>query len=118
MELVGDPYIRQLNAEYRNKDCATDVLSFAMEEEETEIDYDGDAPDFRLLGDIVISLQTAERQAREYGHTYEREIAFLVVHGMLHLLGYDHGTEEDDDGLTLMQSKQGAILGRIGLTRG
>lgn len=115
--LVDDPYIQELNAEYRGKDCPTDVLSFAMEEGEAEIDYDGEAPDFRLLGDIVISLETAERQAQEYGHSYEREITFLTVHGMLHLLGYDHGSDEDDDGLAIMQSKQEAVLGQMGLTR-
>ncbi len=116
--LVDDAYMQELNAEYRGKNCPTDVLSFAMEEGEAEIDYDGQAPDFRLLGDIVISLETAARQAQEYDHSYERELSFLTVHGMLHLLGYDHGTDEDDDGLALMEQKQEAVLGGLGLTRG
>lgn len=115
--LVDDPYIQEMNAQYRGKDCPTDVISFAMEEGENEIDYEGDAPDFRLLGDIVISLETAERQAREYGHALEREVAFLTVHGMLHLLGYDHGSEDDDEGLAVMQTKQEAVLNRMGLAR-
>ncbi|MGE5653907.1 MAG: rRNA maturation RNase YbeY [Bacillota bacterium] len=116
--LVDDPYIQGLNAEYRGKDCPTDVLSFAMEEGDDEIEYDeGEAPEFRLLGDIVISLETAQRQASEYGHSCDREIAFLTVHGMLHLLGYDHGSEDDDAELELMVSKQEAVLGQMGLAR-
>lgn len=115
--LVDDPYIQELSAEYRGKNCPTDVLSFAMEEEEPRIDYDGEAPDFRLLGDIVISLETAARQAQEYGHSFDREVAFLTVHGMLHLLGYDHGSAEDDAGLMVMVEKQQTVLDRMGLPR-
>jgi probable rRNA maturation factor len=116
--LVDDPYIQELNAQYRGKDCPTDVLSFAMEEGEDDQTYPGQDLGFRLLGDIVVSLETAERQAKEFGHSFEREVAFLVVHGMLHLLGYDHGDEENDPGLELMQQKQESALTRLGLARG
>jgi probable rRNA maturation factor len=89
-----------------------------MEEGEDDQIYPGQDLGFRLLGDIVVSLETAERQAKEFGHSFEREVAFLVVHGMLHLLGYDHGDEENDPGLELMQQKQESALTRLGLARG
>lgn len=91
--LTNNAYIKELNAQYRNKDTATDVLSFALNE--------GDEPEIQggaavnLLGDIIISLERAKEQAQEYGHSMEREVAFLTVHGMLHLLGYDHIEESD-----------------------
>ena len=87
--------IRVLNREYREKDSATDVLSFPM--------YDfaaGDTPPKGFpceLGDIVLSLERAESQAEEFGHSFKREVAFLTVHSTLHLLGYDHELSEDDD---------------------
>ena len=91
--LTDDAYIKELNTQYRNKDCATDVLSFALNEgEEPEI---VDGPAVNLIGDIIISVETAKRQAEEYGHSLEREMAFLTVHGMMHLLGYDHIEEAD-----------------------
>lgn len=89
-------YIRKLNNEHRNKDRATDVLSFPMydfDEAEPELNPDGTV----TLGDIVISLERAAEQAAELGHSLEREVAFLVIHSTLHLLGYDHERSKDDD---------------------
>ncbi len=83
LTLVGDPAIRTLNREYRGKDCATDVLSFSFEEAATR-------PAERLLGDVVISVDTARRQARDYDATLQREIYRLLIHGVLHLMGHDH----------------------------
>lgn len=112
---VDDAYIKTLNREYRGKDCPTDVLSFALQEQS------GDEPEilddpFRemVLGDIVISLETAQRQAEEFGHTLERETAFLLVHGMLHLLGYDH--QEEAEQLKMRQEEE-KILGALGIKR-
>lgn len=85
--------IHALNREYRNVDRPTDVLSFPLSDGE-DYDTDGDAV---LLGDIVISLERAQTQAEEYGHSFEREVAFLTVHSMLHLLGYDHETSPEDE---------------------
>jgi probable rRNA maturation factor len=103
--------IRELNAYHRNIDRATDVLSFPLFEKEDLSDAtDGDA-----LGDIVISLQRAREQANEYGHSFEREVAFLTVHSMLHLLGYDHEISEEDE--KEMFFKQEEILKTIGLNR-
>ena len=103
--------IRELNAYHRNIDRATDVLSFPLFEKEDLCDAtDGDA-----LGDIVISLERAREQANEYGHSYEREVAFLTVHSMLHLLGYDHEISEEDE--KEMFFKQEEILKTIGLNR-
>ena len=82
--LCDDPFIHALNRQWRSVDAPTDVLSFAMHEGEDA----GLHPD--LLGDVVISLDTAERQAAEQGHSLEREVRVLLVHGLLHLLGYDH----------------------------
>jgi probable rRNA maturation factor len=83
LTLIGDAAIRTLNREYRGKDCATDVLSFSL---------DGPArrPAERLLGDVVISVDTARRQAQEYDATLQREIYRLLIHGLLHLMGHDH----------------------------
>ncbi|HZN11788.1 MAG TPA: rRNA maturation RNase YbeY [Blastocatellia bacterium] len=86
--LVGDPRMRQLNRDYRGIDAPTDVLSFAYGEAE-----DGGAEPGHL-GDMVISVETAERYAGRLGHTFEREIDHLVIHGALHLAGYDHETDE------------------------
>ncbi len=110
--LADDQYIQALNREYRGKDTPTDVLSFALNEgDEPEI-FEG--PDEQLLGDIIISLETAKRQAEEYEHSVEREIAFLTVHGMLHLLGYDHIQEEDR---LEMRQEEEAVLSSLGITR-
>ncbi|MBQ8836990.1 MAG: rRNA maturation RNase YbeY [Clostridia bacterium] len=104
--------IREYNRDYRNKDAVTDVLSFPMFDTETEEIYalDGTAAE---LGDIVISLERAKEQAEEFGHSFEREVAFLCVHSVLHLLGYDHERSEEED--TLMREKQRAVMSALGL---
>ena len=106
--------IRALNREYRQKDSATDVLSFPM-----YTMRDGDVPENDMaaeLGDIVLSLERAGEQAAEYGHSFERETAFLTVHSVLHLLGYDHekSEEEEED----MFRRQREIMEILGLPRG
>lgn len=107
-----DAYIQNLNRDYRGKDQPTDVLSFALNEgEEPEI---VGGPAQVLLGDIIISLETAARQAEEYNHSLEREVAYLTVHGMLHLLGYDHMTEEDKAEMRLEEEH---VLSLLGITR-
>lgn len=103
--------IHALNHEYRNVDRPTDVLSFPLSDGE-DYDTDGDAV---LLGDIVISLERAQTQAEEYGHSFEREVAFLTVHSMLHLLGYDHETSPEDE--RDMFARQDEILISAGMTR-
>ncbi|ABZ84998.1 conserved hypothetical protein [Heliomicrobium modesticaldum Ice1] len=114
--LTNDEKIRRLNAEYRNIDQPTDVLSFAMEEGlDDEADFHFDDPTAgKVLGDIIISVETAERQAQEYGHSLEREMGFLFVHGMLHLLGYDHCDEEQRSRMRALEEK---ILRNQGLQR-
>jgi probable rRNA maturation factor len=86
--LCTDPFIRRLNKQYRGKDQPTDVLSFAMQEGQK-------VGESSLLGDLILSLDTARRQAQEHGHTVEEELRILLVHGLLHLLGYDHIRPED-----------------------
>ena len=105
--------IRELNSKFRQIDRETDVLSFPL------FDYEGEADEPVLdeirnnLGDIVISLEKAQAQAEEYGHSYEREVAFLCVHSMLHLLGYDHERSEADD--LDMRNRQSEIMKLLGL---
>lgn len=112
---MNDEEIRQINAQYRGKDSATDVISFALEEmDEGEVAVIQQEGMPVVLGDILISVETAERQAGEYGHDLRREIGFLALHGFLHLLGYDHMTEEDE---RLMFGRQDAILSSLGLER-
>ncbi|MDR1159468.1 MAG: rRNA maturation RNase YbeY [Syntrophomonadaceae bacterium] len=91
--LTDNAYIQELNRVYRNRDYPTDVLSFAMNEKgEGEPDFE--LPEqINILGDIVISLEKAFEQGEEYGHGIKRELGYLIVHGFLHLLGYDHETE-------------------------
>ena len=115
--LVDNEEIKQLNKEHRNKDSVTDVLSFPMQEfdEEMNIISDEFSEDTIILGDIVLSLERAEEQADEYGHSFEREVAFLTVHSMLHLLGYDHETTKEDE--EIMFKKQNEILNEMGITR-
>lgn len=118
--IVDNDTIRQINKEQRSIDRVTDVLSFPMlyfDENGDIVDseYDADGEKI-LLGDIVISAERAEEQAREYGHSFKREMAFLTVHSMLHLLGYDHvnNAEKEKD----MFARQEAILNRLGILRG
>ena len=106
--------IHKLNAKYRGVDRPTDVLSFPL------FDYEGTSEEppvdemMNMLGDIVISLERAAEQAEEFGHSFEREVAFLTAHSMLHLLGYDHELGEDED--REMREKQNAVMDMLGLT--
>lgn len=111
---VDNARIQEINKEYRNKDAATDVLSFAMEEMgEDELAVIGaDIP--RMLGDLIISIERTKEQAAEYGHSFERELGFLALHGFLHLLGFDHMTESDEK---VMFTKQKELLDAYGLSR-
>jgi probable rRNA maturation factor len=113
--LVDDDYIQELNKQYRSLDAPTDVLSFAMRETVSDEDDGFEYPEEELLGDVVVSLERARVQAVEYGHSFEREVGFLVVHGILHLLGYDHEVDEEK---TVMRQKEEKILKTIDLTRG
>ena len=88
--IVDNEKIREINREYRNKDAVTDVISFAFEEV-NDVEYD----DIRFLGEIYISYERCKSQASDYGHSVRREFSYLAVHGLLHLLGYDHINEED-----------------------
>lgn len=103
--------IQEINKNYRDKDKVTDVISFALEEDEPNI-VGLDIP--RVLGDIIICTDVAKEQAGSYGHSFERELGFLALHGFLHLLGYDHMNEEDEKE---MFGRQKEILNAYGLTR-
>ena len=108
--IVDNEYIHELNRTYRNIDRETDVITFALEDEDSII-----LPsDERVLGDIYISIDKAESQAEEYGHSLLRELSFLAVHGFYHLLGYDHMTEEDEK---VMFKKQEEVLEEYGISR-
>lgn len=115
LTFVDDEEIQNLNRDYRQKDVSTDVLSFPMLEIE---DFDNleDLAQFGpiLLGDIIISMPTAQNQAKEYGHSIKREIAFLVCHSILHLLGYDH---IDEDERKEMEQMQTDIMNAVNITR-
>ena len=122
LTFTDDDSIHQLNRDYRGIDRPTDVLSFAMQEDGTEeldiifeVDSEDEAdPISGMLGDIIISVETAAAQSEEYGHSLEREIGFLFVHGFLHLIGYDH---QNDEAEAEMTAKQEAILQQAGLSR-
>ena len=113
VSFIDNKEIKILNNQYRNKDVPTDVLSFPLGENGQ---YDENPENnYKILGDVVISLEKAKEQASLYGHSETREIAFLTVHSMLHLLGYDHengGLEE-----TIMREKEQEILTELGITR-
>ena len=110
---VDNNRIHELNREYRGKDSATDVLSFPLGENgEYDIDEDNGC---KLLGDIVISMERAMEQAELYGHSLQREVAYLTVHSMLHLLGYDH--EAGGLEAVRMREKEEAVLIQLGLPR-
>lgn len=114
--IMDDEGIRLLNRDYRGIDSVTDVLSFSVVERgegEPEI-IQGGEEQLRILGDIVISAEAVVRQAEEYGHPISRELCFLVVHGMLHLLGYDH---RDEDSERIMFGKQREVLEQLNITR-
>ena len=108
--IVDNEYIHELNKTYRNIDRETDVITFALEDEDSIV-----LPsDERVLGDIYISIDKAESQSEEYGHSLLRELSFLAVHGFYHLLGYDHMTEEDEK---VMFKKQEEVLEEYGISR-
>ena len=106
--LVDDDYILKLNSQYRGKDVPTDVLSFPLSDEN---DVNGDT---FVVGDVVISVDTAERQAFEYGHSFEREMVYLLVHGIYHILGYTH---DDDENKEVMRQKEEDIMNNYNLSR-
>lgn len=113
VSFITNEEIRQLNEQYRNKDTVTDVLSFPLGEN-GQWDKDETSGAY-MLGDIVISAERAFEQAEMFGHTIQREIGFLTVHSMLHLLGYDH----ENGGLesTRMREKEEAVLQKLGISR-
>ncbi|NPV26848.1 MAG: rRNA maturation RNase YbeY [Firmicutes bacterium] len=112
--LVDDRRIQQLNRDYRGLDKPTDVLSFALEESSPDEPEFDDPTAGLVLGDIIISLETAQRQSLEYGHSLEREVAYLTVHGLLHLLGYDH---QDEVARAEMRRREEEILTEVSLPR-
>ncbi len=114
--LTNPENIHKINKKYRNVDRATDVLSFPMFEKE-EIENKIKNNDFEhedVLGDIVISIEKVEEQAKEYGHSFEREFAYMLVHGFYHLMGYDHIEEADK---IIMRPKEEKVLNDIGIRR-
>lgn len=106
---ITNKEIHKINKEYRKVDRPTDVISFALEDNK-DIEY----KDFRLLGDIYISVDRAIEQAREYNHSLKRELCFLSTHGILHLLGYDHQTKKEEE---IMFTKQKELLEKYGIQR-
>ncbi|MFZ4451986.1 rRNA maturation RNase YbeY [Salibacterium aidingense] len=110
--IMDNDSIQAVNREYRGIDKSTDVISFALNENEEIIQTEQEMPD--LLGDIIISLDKAQEQAEEYGHSLKRELGFLAVHGFLHLLGYTH---EQEDAEKEMFGRQESILKDYGLER-
>lgn len=107
--LVDNNEIQRINKEYRNKDAVTDVISFAFEEV-NDVVYD----EIRFLGEIYISYERCSYQAKEYGHSVRRELCYLAVHGLLHLLGYDHMNDEDKK---VMRTLEEEILNEYDIKR-
>ena len=108
--IVDNEKIREINRDYRNKDAVTDVISFAFEEV-NDVAYE----DVRFLGEIYISYERCKEQAADFGHSVRREFCYLAVHGLLHLLGYDHMNEEDKK---VMRALEEEILNEYDITRG
>ena len=114
--LTTPEHIHEINKKYRNVDKETDVLSFPMFEK-NELDEKIKNQDFKyedVLGDIVISIEKVKEQAEEYGHSFERELSYMIVHGFYHLMGYDHIEEEDK---IVMRPKEENILNKLGIRR-
>ena len=114
--LTNPEHIHEINKQYRNVDRATDVLSFPIFEKE-EIDEKIRTQDFEhedVLGDIIISIEKVKEQAVEYGHSFEREFAYMLVHGFYHLMGYDHIQEADK---VIMRAKEEKVLEKLGIRR-
>lgn len=109
--LCDNNKIHELNKEYRGIDRPTDVLSFALNEGD---DYEGSEEEHHLLGDMILSLERAHEQAVEYGHSFERELAYLTTHSCLHILGYDHMTDEDKKE---MRTEEEFVLSNLGYVR-
>lgn len=108
--IVDNEYIHNLNKKYRGIDRETDVITFALEDDDSVV-----LPSVeRILGDIYISIDKAKAQAEEYGHSLLRELSFLAVHGFYHLLGYDHTTSEEEK---IMFAKQEEVLSSYGISR-
>ena len=115
LTFTTDELIKEINCKHRNMDKATDVLSFPMYEKQELSDINTSISNFPVaLGDIVVSVERAFSQAEEYGHSFEREMAFLVCHSMSHLLGYDHMTKQEEG---LMMEKQNMVLEALGINR-
>lgn len=115
--LTNPENIRKINNEFRNIDRETDVLSFPMFEKQ-ELEEMIKNKDFKhedVLGDIVISIKRVEEQAEEYGHSFEREFSYMLVHGFYHLMGYDHIKEEDKQ---VMRPKEENVLNKLNIKRG
>ena len=114
--LTNPKIIKKINKEYRNINKETDVLSFPMFEKE-ELDEKIKKQDFKsedILGDIIISIARVEQQAKEYGHSFERELSYMVVHGFYHLMGYDHMEEKEKQ---VMRKKEENVLNSLEITR-
>ena len=119
ISFVSSERIREINRDFRNIDKVTDVISFALDDEDEDMDpiknfMASDENFVTSIGDIIISVDRAKEQAEEYGHSLERELGFLALHGFLHLNGYDHQTEEEEKEMTGLQKE---ILTAYGLTR-
>ena len=114
--LTNPENIREINKKYRNIDYATDVLSFPMftQEELKQKMIKKDYTYEDMLGDIVISIKKVEEQAQEYGHSFRRELSYMIVHGFYHLMGYDHIKEEDK---IIMRPKEEYVLSKLNITR-
>jgi len=114
VSFVSNKEVKELNKIYRNKDSVTDVLSFPLTSEDGTVEVNPETGAVQL-GDVVISLETAVKQAQNYGHSLEREVGFLTVHSMLHLLGYDHETSQLDQ--RIMREKEESVLEKLGISR-
>ena len=113
--LTNPENIRKTNKKYRNIDRETDVLSFPMfEKEEIEVLKEQKNPMIEVLGDIMISIERVDMQAKEYGHSFERELSYMLVHGFYHIIGYDH-IEEDDK--IQMREKEEKLLNKLNMVR-
>ena len=115
--LTNNEEIHKINKEYRNVDRPTDVLSFPMYDREEiyrlKKDYESDEIE-KILGDIIISVEKVREQAEDYGHSFERELAYLVTHGCLHLIGYDHMIDDEKE---IMREREEDILGKLNILR-
>lgn len=114
--LTNNEEIHKINKEYRNVDRPTDVLSFPMYEREEIENLKGDnlSVQEEILGDIIVSIEKVKEQAEEYGHSFERELAYLITHGCLHLLGYDHMIDEEKE---IMRKHEELVLEKLGISR-